>query len=310
MAREIGVIGTFIRDTIITLDQQKVESIGGLYHALAYLACLAEPDTVIKPLCHVGADFSSTVKHALKRFGNHVSFDLLHKVPQPNTQVTLIYRNSESRDEITTRPMAAITPDEIRQLAGCEAVIVNLITGQDVSLEALHHLKNGNGSPLVYFDLHSLALGIDAEGRRYYRELPDWPSWIEAVDILQMNEKEAATLAGVADPGDEELISFGLRIVGEELTACHITLGSRGSLLFYRDGNRVRHQAFRAEQNLETIDIIGCGDAFGAAFITHFLQHGDFPGATSFANHVAGLNCAFMGSLTPENFRSHVQPYL
>ena len=48
------------------------------------------------------------------------------------------------------------------------------------------------------------------------------------------------------------------------------------------------------------VDIIGCGDAFGAGFLTHFLEHGDHVAAARFANVVAALNTTFIGSLTPE----------
>jgi sugar/nucleoside kinase (ribokinase family) len=60
----------------------------------------------------------------------------------------------------------------------------------------------------------------------------------------------------------------------------------------------------------QVVDIIGCGDAFGAAFVAHFLRTKNFSAATRFANKVAGLNCTFMGSLTPEIYRQFVKPHL
>lgn len=311
MQKRIGVIGTFIRDTIVTLDGHRVESIGGLYHSMAYLACLVEADTFVQPLCHVGDDFYETVRNALKRLSANILFDSMYRVPQPNTRVTLTYRSRETRDEVTSAPMPPITAAEIAAVAECDAVLVNLISGDDVTLEALTGLRKSRHSPLIYLDLHSLALGIDPTGKRYYRAIPNWRDWLAACHILQVNEREAATLAGCQEQCTrEELLSFGKDHARELVTACHITLGSNGSLLFYRHEGDARYEHCRPYEVPQVVDIIGCGDAFGAAFLAHFLRAKDFSAATHFANKVAGLNCTFMGSLTPEIFLKMVKPQL
>ncbi|NUO79647.1 carbohydrate kinase family protein [candidate division KSB1 bacterium] len=311
MPKTLAVLGTFIRDTIVTLDKQHIESIGGLYHSMAYLACLAAPGTVLRPLCYVGDDFFPTVKQALTAMSPHIQFDLMRCVSQPNTAVTLIYRSAESREEVTTPPMAAITKRDIEAVAQHDAVLVNLITGEDLTLPALQHLKSRPQPPLVYLDFHSLALGIDEQGRRYYREVPEWREWVSAADILQVNEMEAATLAGARDAlAEEELIKFGNRLVAEYLPACNITLAGRGALIFYRSAEGISHAHIPAQKRLKPIDVIGCGDAFGAAFLTQFIEHNDYLAAARFANTVAGRNSTFIGSLTAEKFRTHVLPYL
>ncbi len=311
MQKRIGVIGTFIRDTIVTLDGRTVESIGGLYHTMAYLACLVEADTFVQPLCHVGDDFYETVRDALKRLSANILFDSMHRVSQPNTQVTLTYRSRETRDEVTSATMPPITAAEIATAAECDAVLINLISGDDVTLEALTALRKSRHSPLIYLDLHSLALGIDATGKRYYRTIPNWREWLAACNILQVNEREAVTLAGCQEQFTrEDLLSFGKYLASELVTVCHITLGGTGSLLFYRHEGDVRYEHCQPYEVPEVVDIIGCGDAFGAAFLVNFLRTRDFSAATYFANKVAGLNCTFMGSLTPEIFQEAVKPQL
>lgn len=312
MSKQIGVIGTFIRDTIITLDRREVHSIGGLYHVCAYLASLAETDFVIKPFCHIGEDFRAAVEAALARFGPQVQFDLMRSVPEPNTKVTLIYQTAETRDEITSPPMPPIRPEEIAAADGLDAVLVNLISGDDIALPALQQLKTRLPASLLALDVHSLALGIDANGRRYYRQVPDWQAWVNTCDILQVNEREAATLNGHEAGGasDADLLAFGRKIAAQGPRVCHITLGSRGSLVCYRRSGNVYHEHVAPMRHVQAADIIGCGDAFGAAFLVHFLRHEDVPAATRFANRVAGLNTTFMGSLTPELFHAQVKPYL
>ena len=311
MPQSLAVLGTFIHDTIITLDKQHIASIGGLYHSLAYLASLAPPDTTLYPLCYVGDDFYDKLTPALAALGPHVRLDLMRRVSQPNTAVTLIYRDAEKRDEVTTPPMAPINKRDMEAVAQHRAVLANLITGDDIELRALQHLKAKAHAPLIYLDFHSRALGIDPEGRRYYREVPEWREWVAACDILQVNEMEAATLAGSRVAlSDEALIKFGTALIAEKLSACNLTLAGRGALLFYRHANAIRHEHIPPQRKVRAVDVIGCGDAFGAAFLTHYLQHGEHAAAARFANVVAALNTTFLGSLTPEKFRTHVSPFL
>ena len=313
MTRRIGVIGTFIRDTIITLDGKQTESIGGLYHSLAYLALLADTDTALQPLCHIGEDFYDTIQKTLTQFNRKIFFSSLYRLPRANTQVKLIYLSPETRDEVTSTTMPPITAGEIETLAGCDAVLVNLISGDDIALDAIKNLRKLTPSPLIYLDLHSRALGIDANGRRYYRPIPDWQEWVAACDWLQLNEREAATLGGLPTNESvpaEELIRLGRQLVAERLHGCHITLGSAGSLLFYRQNEMIGFEQVPAASVGTPVDIIGCGDAFGAAFLTQFLKTKNFSAATHFANHVAGLNSTFMGSVTPEIFARLIKPQL
>jgi len=311
MPRRIGVIGTFIRDTIVTLDGKTMESIGGLYHTMAYLAHLVDTDTEIQPLCHVGEDFYDTIKKKLTQFNKKILFNSLYRVQQKNTQVKLTYLTPETREEITSATMSPIAVAETAALAGCDAVLVNLISGDDMTLAALKTLCKLTPSPLIYLDLHSLALGIDETGRRYYREVLDWPEWVAGCDILQLNEREAATLAGSDENVTYDiLVKLGQRLVSEKLRGCHITLGRAGSLLFYRQDGLVLHEHVPAAGVAPVVDIIGCGDAFGAAFLTQFMRTKNFSAATHFANRVAGLNGMFMGSLTPEIFERSIKPQL
>jgi sugar/nucleoside kinase (ribokinase family) len=304
----VGIVGTFVRDTIVPLSGPPVESIGGLYHTSAYLAHLLGGDRRVRPVCKLGEDFYATVCTALGRFP-HFELSSIQRVPMANTHVRLIYRSPETRDEITSAPMPAVTAEEISPLVNCEAVLINLITGKDIELSALRALRQ-QSSALIYLDLHSLALGIDANGKRYYREVPRWREWIGAVDVLQVNEREAATLAGHDELSFREMETFARQVVEDGLSICNVTLASQGSLLAYRDGETVRVLHSTPHKISQVVDVIGCGDAFGAAFIASYLIDKDAARAAAFANRIAGLNCTFMGSLTPERFRRYIEPHL
>jgi len=304
----IGIVGTFIRDTIVPLSGPPVESIGGLYHTSAYLAHLLGEENRVRPVCNLGEDFYGTVCATLGRFSNF-ELSFVKRLPMANTQVRLIYRSPETRDEITTEPMPPVLAEDIAPLVDCDVVLINLITGRDIELSAVRALRQQTRA-FIYLDLHSLALGIDANGKRYYREVPTWRQWIESVDVLQVNEREAATLAGHDELSLLDLEIFARRVVDDGLRICHITLASRGSLLVYRDGSTVRSLHCPPMKISQVIDIIGCGDAFGAAFITDYLSSKDPASAAHFANRIAGLNCTFMGSLTTGRFHQYIEPHL
>jgi sugar/nucleoside kinase (ribokinase family) len=108
----------------------------------------------------------------------------------------------------------------------------------------------------------------------------------------------------------DDLVKLGRRLVAEKVMACHITVGGGGSLLFYHERGSVCCEQCPPFKVSPIVDVIGCGDAFGAAFLVHFMRTRNFSTATDFANQVAGLNCAFMGSLTPEIFQKIVHPQL
>ena len=77
---------------------------------------------------------------------------------------------------------------------------------------------------------------------------------------------------------------------------CHLTLAERGSYLFYEENQDKLFSEVEPVVVDQVLDIIGCGDAFAAGYILHYLNNKSVAEATRFANRVAALNCTFMGS--------------
>ncbi|NIR51408.1 carbohydrate kinase family protein [candidate division KSB1 bacterium] len=292
---KIGVVGTFIRDKIFPWKGEQVESIGGSYFNVSYLANLAEPETEICPVACVGADFYEQLVDQIKSYKN-LRLNGIKRVADRNTQVNLYYTGPQDRYEVTSAPMPPLGKDEMSILEDADAVLVNLITGTDVELSALQEFRK-NSNALIYLDFHSYALGIDEQGRRYYRRPNDWRDWVALVDVLQLNEMEARTLAGFSsDLPNETLTEFGKQILEMGPDVCHITLGQEGTYLFYCNDDQARVKEFEALPVSDVVDIIGCGDAFAAGYLMHYFFHHDVEAATEFGIEVAGINCTFMGS--------------
>jgi len=90
-----------------------------------------------------------------------------------------------------------------------------------------------------------------------------------------------------------------------------VTLGSDGVLAARRGHqgrSRIRILAPQVQPQ-PVVDVIGCGDAFGAAFLVHYLRHRDFFAAAQFATTIATLNTTFLGSLTREKFEENIKHY-
>ncbi len=300
---KLGVVGTFIRDRIFPYQGEPVESIGGIFFTVSFLANLVDESTEIYPVSFVGEDFYDLLIGQLSEYKN-IRLDGIKKLPRQQTQVKLHYTGPQERYEVTTEPMPALQSDDLAHLKDADAVLVNLITGVDVEREALSALRR-ESSTLIYLDFHSHALGINEVGRRYYRRPKDWRDWINLADVLQLNEMEARTLAGLSAGAPKELLL--------DLTpcpqVCHITLADKGSYLFHEQNDKTHVTRMKAYPVAKVVDIIGCGDAFAAGYIVHYFSSNDVVAATRFAHKVAAINCTFMGSSGVKQIRKLLESY-
>ncbi len=293
---KIGVVGTFIRDRILPWQRPELRSIGGLFFTVSYLANLVDNEVEVYPVCNLGDDLYDEVAATLLDYGN-VRLDGMTRLERENTQVCLHYTAPQERDEITTEPMPPLDSSQLSILEDADAVIVNLISGVDVDLAALRKFRERSPA-LLYLDFHSRALAINADGKRYYNRPDDWRDWVDLADVLQLNEMEARTLAGVgADAPIDTLHDFGKEILlTMRPSVCHITLGEEGSYTFFLHKGRFQAEHFAAAQPGRVVDIIGCGDAFEAAYMARILRGASVADATIFAHKVAAANCTFLGS--------------
>lgn len=306
----IGLVGTFIQDEIIPLHDRPVASIGGLYHSLAYAAFLSGGAFRIRPVARVGENFYPVLRKAIAKLPDIDETSLI-VARSANTKVTLKYISKTAREETTTSPMQPLVQREVASLAQARGILINMITGEDIALDALQWLASETGA-LLHLDFHTLALGRDDTGRRYYRKPPNWRKWVACADILQLNREEAAVLCGA--PEKEHPAAYAeivKTLLAEGPHGVLLTLGEQGVLAGFHDRQhaiQVQHCTPPIDQD-EVVDIIGCGDAFGAAFFVRYLKDNDFFAAARFAVRIAAANTTFMGSLTPELFTKKIAPY-
>ncbi|MDE6198736.1 MAG: ribokinase [Muribaculaceae bacterium] len=165
-------------------------------------------------------------------------------------------RYGEDPNHRTQRVLAKADPFTAEGVAGINARYYHLGTllADDFSLDIIKALSAKG------------IVSVDAQG--YLREVRgdkvypvDWTDKLEAmkyIDILKVNEHEAAVLTGASDPREGAAILAGWGV--KEVV---LTLGSMGSVIL-ADGKTYEIPAFEPE---DVVDATGCGDTYMAGYI-------------------------------------------
>jgi sugar/nucleoside kinase (ribokinase family) len=194
-----------------------------------------------------------------------------------------------------------------------DAIYVNFISGFELCLGTAQALRQGFHGPL-YADLHSLFLGMQQDGIRVLRPLPDAPSWFGCFDFVQLNEEEMQQLT--PDP-----LSLAAQALAVGVSLLSVTLGPRGVAYvaapgfdrmaewrydgtavggsvptFQRSAVPAVRTALIAAPRIEALDPTGCGDVFGAAAFARLLAGDPVETALRHAAGLAARNAAFRGA--------------
>ncbi|OKY86370.1 MAG: ribokinase [Bacteroidales bacterium 52_46] len=165
-------------------------------------------------------------------------------------------RYGENQNHRTQRVLAKADPFTPEGVAGIKARYYHLgsLLADDFSLDIIKALSEKG------------IVSVDAQG--YLREVRgdkvypvDWSDKLEAlryIDILKVNEHEAAVLTGATDPrrGAEILAGWGVKEVV-------LTLGSMGSVIL-AEGHAYEIPAFTPT---DIVDATGCGDTYMAGYL-------------------------------------------
>jgi len=178
------------------------------------------------------------------------------KVIPSRASVYFENRYGEDQNNRTQRVLAKADPFTAEGLDDIEARYFHLgsLLADDFPLDMIKSLSARG------------IVSVDAQG--YLREVRgvnvfpvDWPDKLEAlkyIDILKVNEHEAAVLTGASDPrrGAEILAGWGVKEVV-------LTLGSMGSVIL-AGGHAYDIPAFTPR---EVVDATGCGDTYMAGYL-------------------------------------------
>ncbi len=310
--RSLAVVGTLIWDRIHRRDgrAEPLEEWGGISYSLEALSAALPRSWTIKPFLKVGDDLAEEALRYLRSIPGVDAEPGVRIVPSPNTRVELRYQEDDRRAERLTGGLPVWSWEELGPLLGkMDALFLNFISGFEMDLETAQNLRERFHGP-TYADLHSLFLGITAQGRRFQQELVGWGRWLRAFDAVQMNEAEFDLLGrSWGDPWQ-----LAADAVGTELKLIAVTLAHRGAAFvvspeFEADpfewpgtrgllgiGGPARSGKVPLEGGPREGDPTGCGDVWGATFFGRLLAGEDLQGAMESANRMAQRNVEHRGA--------------
>jgi sugar/nucleoside kinase (ribokinase family) len=179
----------------------------------------------------------------------------------------------------------------IKSFLKADAILVNFISGFDVSLLTLKRIRKSTDA-LIFMDVHSLTLGVDNFGKRFFDAPENWREWIKEADMVQINLPELKELAKKNLKSNQDIKDFGKYILNLGPKTVLVTLGEEGALMIF-DGKVRRFKGSKVQRFKDTI---GCGDVFSAGFLICYLYTKNLTKSVNFSNHVAGEKCKVSGT--------------
>ncbi len=304
----ITVIGHLCKDVVHLPDEKETqqESFGGILYTVLTLANLMSEKDRIQPVFGVGQADYELLTDQIKQYKN-IDISGIFKIKGPTNQVHLFYqKDAQTRIECSKHISAPIPFNRIKSYLDGDAVLINMISGSDITLETLDYIRmeiRERGIP-IHFDFHSLTLGIDQEFKRFRRPLTDWRRWCFMLNSIQMSEEEALGLS--AEHYDEAALIHQLMTLMVETLI--ITRSEHGAAVVMQDIHKKLTRKDIAGFSFGTaIDTTGCGDVFGAAFLYQYLKCKDRIIAAEFANKAAALNATFKNSQELDGLRTKLE---
>jgi sugar/nucleoside kinase (ribokinase family) len=287
------IVGHFCLDVIHPAEGPEVQSYGGIYYTLATLAALAGTNDTIIPVFGVGRnDYPPLIEH-LSRFTN-VDTSGIFSFDGPTNTVHLYYKNKGTRVECSKNIARPISFERIRRYLSADGVLINMVSGFDLTLETVDQIRLAIRSHdvVLHLDYHSLTLGIGGSFERFRRPLPDWRRWAFMVDTVQLNEEE---IGGLTLEHQSEPETAG-HLLTLSVKGVVVTRGDQGATVYYNDHKRLERKDIPGIHVDEVRDATGCGDVFGAAFHHSYVKTRDMMASAQAANRIAAAKVQMSGS--------------
>jgi sugar/nucleoside kinase (ribokinase family) len=304
----ITVIGHLCKDIVHLLDgtENQQESFGGILFTVLTLANLMSEKDRIQPVFGVGQTDYELLMELFKQYKN-IDPSGIFRTKSPTNQVHLFnQKDGQTRIECSKHISAPIPFNRIKPYLDGDALLINMISGSDITLETLDYIRieiRERNIP-IHFDFHSLTLGIDQEFKRFRRPLTDWRRWCFMLDSIQMSEEEALGLS--AERYDELALTNHLMTLMVETLI--ITRSERGATVIVQDiHKKLTRKDFAGVSFGTAVDATGCGDVFGAAFFYQYLKCKDSFIAAEFANNAAALNATFKNIQELDGLRAKLE---
>lgn len=289
---KIAVLGTINQDVIIFPGKKKKTGLGGIAYNIYTLTTLLQNHAEIHPVCNVGAN---CYPHFVKLFSNFSNLKLngIKKVPQKHNTCLMYYDKSRNRKEYLQGKVPSLNFAKIKPFLNSDAILINFISGWDMSLEVLKKIRE-KFEGIILLDLHSLTLGMDKNHKRFLRKPENWEAYVKCCDILQMNKTELETVLDKKIK-EKNLKSEAKKILKFGPKIFILTLEKEGAIIGWKTGKKNFLKKIDGVLVKKVVDNTGCGDVFGAAFLSSYLINKNVIKSARLANSLAARKCQFSG---------------
>ncbi len=271
------IIGHSVVDHIFDGTGEKV-SPGGIFYSAAGFNAVKSKGDKLYLLTSQSEDEKTYFEEVFSKF----NLEFVNKVtslPHVNLYVDGTGERREHYKHFTENLDLA---DEIN-LNEFDGIYINMISGQDLTVDQFAKLRqNYNGK--IFLDVHTLSRGIGQDQHRFFRKIEDYQTYLNSVDVVQVNENELLTITPHNTLPDilEEVFEIGVSIL-------IITKGKDGAEIYTTSGEKFSVDALK----VNSINNVGCGDVFGSVFFYSYINGQSILDALKFANSAAGLTTTF-----------------
>ena len=209
-----------------------------------------------------------------------------------------VFENKE-REEVYKNISSKLKLDKIEDWNKFDGILINMITGFDLSLEQITSIRKSFDGP-IYFDVHTLSRGVDAKMNREFRPIPDSEKWLSNIDILQCNENELRTVVDLKEEdAAKKILEHGPKVV-------IVTKGGNGVTAYSESNSEIVNYNLNAEK-VKVVNKIGCGDIFGSVFFYLYLCGENILESLKSANKIAGFSVSNNIVDNPEIMKDYVK---
>ena len=273
------VIGHSVVDTI-HYKTEATKKPGGIFYSVLALDCFRNGEDEIS-LCTA---LSKKDEELFSPLYNKINREFIIYLEEISQVSLTLYDDREREEKYSALSPNLILPE--RSLNEFDGILINMITGLDISLNQLQQLrKDFKGH--IYFDVHTFSRGISKDMKRIFRSIPDFNVWAQNIDILQANEQELKTLSDKKDEEEivAELMGYGIKII-------IVTKAETGVQAYFKNKDKIK-SVFVAAEKFKVQNSVGCGDIFGAIFFYNYIRNEDIIESLKTANKAAGYSTTY-----------------
>ncbi len=286
------VIGHSVEDHI-SIDGIDHVKPGGIFYAALALKNFVENSDKIFLNTYVQKENYHLFEKAFERFDKS-NLKFVDRIPK----VYLTLHNFKERGE-TYESMSQSLEVNTGNLNLYDGILINMITGFDISLNQLKEIRKFY-SGLIFMDVHTLCRGLDENLKREFRLIPNFDEWASSVDILQANDNEIRSLSIQSEEFEiaKEILSYGVKIFV-------VTKGNLGARIYTLKNNEII-SIFKSALKIESKNMVGTGDVFGAVFFYNYIKSKDVVYSLDLANIAAGCAASYNDFKNFDNLKKDV----